>query len=222
MYSFGETAPWGESVWDVRVVASPREVYLWRAKMSGVVPKTPYEALKIVQAIGRKLSTFDIRGITLSDVGGSLSVDVVYTAADYVFNQAVGGWDSAEQIAGFVFNDSELRGYFPSMSIVSSSLAQLTGPPSSVDFWLNRSILWNHSIGPMQAFSNVENVYKGVADDGLNLNPWKQDGGLAPPPDPGHQVPEEKSGLTGLWILAAVVGVAWLGSRLLQQGKGVS
>lgn len=220
MNSLGDTAPWGESVWDVRVAASPRDVYLWRAKLSGVSLARPEQALLIVQAIGRKIDTFDVRGITVNEDGGGLLVDVVYTAPDYVVPKLwkfPPGWDSTSDISGFVTSDADVRASFPSLQVVTASLLQLTGPPASVDFWLSRSILWDSGVGPMQAFVDSQGVYRGVADDGPNLRPWK----TAAPLDekPPSLVPEKSSGFSGLLLVASVAAVAWLGSRLLTPKK---
>jgi hypothetical protein len=215
MNSFGDTAPWGESAWDVRVVASPREVFLWRAKLSGAGIFSPQQALLLVQAIGRKLSTFDIRGITVSGEGGESSVDVVYTSPDYMSPPPwkwPPGWDTASDISGFVTTDSDVRASFPSLQVVSANLLELTGPPASVDFWLSRTILWDSGIGPMQSFVDRQGVYKGIADDGSNAKPWKSEASLVEPQD----VLKNKSGIGGLILVAGVAAVAWLGSRLLK------
>jgi len=224
MNSFGDTTPWGESVWNVRYMVTPSEVYLWRAKISGAKLLRPQDALKIVMAIGRKLRAFDIRGITVNDTmgaGGDLFVDVVFTAAGYFVNLAIGGWNTASDIDGFVKDDADVRAAFPNLAVASSSLLQLTGPSGALDFWLNRALVYSNTRGPLQAYQDVENVYIGIADDGPNLKPWLKEGGLGPPTplEPGHQQQEEKSGVNGLFLLATVVGIAWLGSRLLRQGK---
>lgn len=214
MNSFGDTTPWGESIWDVRVVASPREVFLWRAKLSGVTLDAPQQALLFVQAIGRKLSTFDIRGITVSGEGGELSVDVVYTSPDYMSPPPwkwPPGWDTASDISEFVTSDSDVRAAFPSLQVVTANLLELSGPPAAIDFWLSRAILWDSGVGPMQAFVDRQNVYKGIADDGPNAKPWKNESSLVEPQD----LLGGKSGVSGLVLVAGVAAVAWLGSRLL-------
>jgi len=203
----GDTAAWGEGILP-RVYVTPYEVYLWRAKLSGVDFQEPKDATYFVQAIGRKIAGFDIRGICISRAQ-EVSVDVIFTASSYLLNI----WDNAEDITGFISQDADLRGRYPGVQVSSSALLQLTGPPASIDFWLSAPILWSNSQKAQQALSSLQSIYEGVADDGYNLKAWVLPINLGPGGGSGSSQ-KSSSSYTGLWILGGVIALALISARL--------
>ena len=206
--SLGDTAAWGEGVLP-RVYVTPKEVYLWRAKLSGADFQEPKDGAYFIQAIGKKIAGFDIRGICIVR-GATPSVDVVFTVNDYLFDV----WDNAQDVSNFVSQDMDLRARFPGVGIISPQMLQLTGPPASVDFWVQAPIAWSNSIGPQSAFTNLQCIYEGIADDGLNLKVWSNPIVLGPSSG-GAQKQSDSSGHAGLWVLGGVLAAAFLGKKLL-------
>ena len=206
----GDVVSWGEGVLP-RVYVTPREVYLWRANLSGVDFQEPKQALLFVQAIGRKIAGFDIRGICVVR-GESAGVDVVFTARDYLVNV----WDDAEDITGFVAQDVDLRAAFPGLQVQSAGLFQLTGPPGSLDFWVQAPIVWSKEIGPQKAFSDLQGVYEGVADDGFNLKAWTAPVNLGPPNGSNQKQAGASSSGGAFWIVAGILTLALIGAKALK------
>jgi hypothetical protein len=213
----GDVASWGEG-FAPRVYVTPYEVYLWRASLSGVDFQEPKQAALFVQAIGKKIAGFDIRGICVIR-GASASVDVVFTARDYLVNI----WDDASDVAGFVSQDADVRASFPGLAVTSSGLFQLTGPPASVDFWLSAPILWSKSNNkPQKAFSDLLGIYEGIADDGLNLKIWNVPVVLGPPgTTPPKTTEPAGTGSSGtvIWILGGIVALALIGAKASKASK---
>ncbi len=207
--SLGDTVAWGEGVLP-RVYVTPHEVYLWRASLSGVDFQEPKDAAYFIQAIGKKIAGFDIRGICIVR-GVSPQVDVVFTARDYL----VDVWDNAADVNGFVSQDMDLRGRYPGVAISSSQMLQLTGPPASVDFWLSAPIVWSSSNGPQKAFSDLDGIYEGIADDGLNLKIWSKPVNLGPSSSGEQKKQGSGTSYSGLWVLGGVIAAAFLGKKLL-------
>ncbi len=203
----GDVASWGEGILP-RVYVSPHEVYLWRANLSGVNFQEPRDALLFVQAIGKKIAGFDIRGICVVR-GESSSVDVVFTAGSYILDF----WDNAEDIKKFVAEDMDLRARFPGISVTGSGLFQLTGPPSSVDFWVEAPVVWSNSVGPQQAFRDLQGVYEGVADEGLNLKNWKASVILGPPTGKKEEPSQSSSGAV-IWIIGGILALALISAKV--------
>jgi len=206
--SLGDTVAWGEGVLP-RVYVTPHEVYLWRASLSGVDFQEPKDAAYFIQAIGKKIAGFDIRGICVVR-GASPQVDVIFTARDYL----VDVWDNAANVTGFISQDMDLRGRYPGVAVTGAQMLQLTGPPASIDFWLSAPIVWSNSNGPQKTFSDLGGIYEGKADDGLNLKVWSKPVVFGPSSGPG----KEQSGSSdhsGLWVLGGVLAAAFLGKKLL-------
>lgn len=206
----GDVSPWGGGILP-RVYVTPQEVYLWRAKLSGVDFQEPNDARYFVQAIGRKIAGFDVRGICVVRETNP-SVDVVFTSRDYRIHI----WDNAQDVANMVLQDPDLRGRYPGVSVLSSAMLQLTGPPASIDFWKGAPILWSNENKAQQALANLQGIYEGVADEGLNLKAWTRAVNLGPSGEkPGGQ--KSSTSNTGLWILGGILAFALISAKTFKK-----
>lgn len=210
--SLGDTTSWS-TPW-----ANTGDVYVWRAGVAGASIATPDDLAAVVRAAGMAKGGavtpapnhgLDIRGAAVTP--GGKDVDVVMTAASwtpYVVDL------TAQKLADAILADPSLRQRFPSLAFNDPKWLQLVGPPGAVDFWRSRSVLWDHNAGPTQAFTALQNLFTGTADDGTSLHNLAPTPVPEPTPVPGA----EPSGAGGaspvLWIFGTIA-VTWLAARKL-------
>lgn len=215
--ALGDTVDWGQ--W----YAEPREVYVWRAPISGARIESPEDAQAVLRAVARASELkLDVRGIVWGTYRASghaeEGVDVVMTA-DTTIPYAVP--QTASELGRAALADAGLRRRFPELQFYSPRfggprLLQLTAPADAVDFWLAHPIVYDDKIGPMDAFAKLEGIYKGEADDGPRLSPWKRErpdlgggsGGKLAQAAKDHWLL-----LLGLGAAAAYAGATLLGGR---------
>lgn len=217
--AFSDTTSW------FGLLASTDEVYIYRARVKGAAIKSPHEAMLFARAVGQGQNMkLDVRGVAVQKAsessGGDWWVDVIMTSPESGVAIMV---TNASGITQAVLGDSELRATFPSLSVASAELLELTGPQSAIDHWRAQPILWDHALpgaagrgGPTDTFATpaAYSVVLGKADDGKAAKPW-----IVPSPGLG---PNGSGGgalesATVFWILgiAAVAAVA-----ISAMGKG--
>lgn len=207
--AFGRAAMGDTADWDL-FYASPSEVYVWRAPIEGAGVSGPEDAQLVLRAIARaQINKLDVRGVVFGYYeDGSQGLDVVFTA-DTILPYAIP--QSAARLAEAALSDPALRARFPSLSFPGPRWLELTGPPDAIDFWRAHAIVWDDQVGPTDAFAQLEGIYRGEADDGPRLAPWKKE----PPVLNGKPIPGEKSA----WPTLALVGLGmaalvWIGAQV--------
>lgn len=207
---FGDTAPWS------RWLASPEEVYVWRAQIAGAKLTQPADALMMLRAVAAAQDlSLDAKAVA---VGPGSSFDIVtgpggridiIMAADSTIPYV--STTDAEELAAALLADPTVRTRYPQLSVSAPAWLQLTGPPAAVDFWRSRPTLWDDKVGPLDAFAKQQGVYRGTADDGPAAAQWAPSGqpplGPPPPPQPKPDTDLDGGALPQL-ALAATVAVA--------------
>lgn len=232
-YGFASTDAWS------RVFVLPSEIYLWRAKFTGLPLVRPDQALDLVRAVGTGQNLkLDVRGIALqplADDQQTWSADLVLTASWAGPVPGVLGFrDDASDIAQHVREDPSLRSIYPGFNVGDASLLQLTGPAEAVDLWRSQPVLWDHGLGgqghggPTDSYAMPADysIVLGNAEQGKQAKPWRvKQPGLEPPPGttlgpPPGAAPQADN--TVLWLLGAgVVGtLVWLGWDKKRRRKG--
>lgn len=216
--ALGDTVDWGQ--W----YAEPREVYVWRSPVAGARIESPGDARAILRAVARASDLkLDVRGIVWGKYRASgheeEGVDVVMTA-DTTIPYAVP--QTAGELGRAAAADPALRRRFPELVFHSARfggprLLQLTAPADAVDFWLAHPIVYDDKIGPMDAFAKMAGIYKGEADDGPRLSPWKSER-----PDLGGGGGKLARVAKDHWLLLLGLGAAaaYAGAKLLGGKNG--
>jgi len=208
----GDTSSW----W--RLYARETEVYLWRAKLSGDLPKAPEDALVLLAAVMRGAkSGLDARGVCFyATEGGGYALDVVMTIRAFGYRETFFGWD-ADAVAQAVMADGSVRAAMPNLQIEEPEWLELEGPKQALDFWLSHTVVWDNALAPdaggapTQAFANVDGVYKAPADAGLNAPRWKPaPSPLGPDGQGGENGKEDQTVLWAAGIGLAVLALYWL------------
>lgn len=213
------------------------EVYLWRGKVTGV-PLTSRADLKTVaialaKAI-RGMGFFDptgvvesllftLRGITVKEEDGGFWLDGAMTSN---VDQLLGG-------GGLVFSDAEDVGADLAKNLQATWHAARVSSPSllvidddapkhpALDFWRSHAPIWDPTLGgglipkggPTQSLDRFEGLYRGTADQGINLKPWAPPGS-GPPGAKPQTTGTGGSPLPGVIAVVAVVGgLYWLSTR---------
>ena len=172
----------GVEPWE-RTAAETDEVYLWRAKLSGLKIRSIEDMQAIARAVGRGEGLgLDLRGIAVTDNSdGSYSIDAAMTAkAPLVYAPLV--FNDAAQVGQAV--KTELTSRFPNLVVSGAHFDQITDAEPrhpALDFWLSHSVLWDlpwalfpafEKGQPTGAFARFEGLYQGNAEQGLDLKPW--------------------------------------------------
>ena len=212
----------GEPYWGY--VAKKGEVYFFQANINNVEMQKPKDALLFVRAIAKNFNLdLDVRAVTIFRTGpNQFMINVIMTSPcqDMLGCLVAGIPDDAQKIANYVMNDPDLRALFPSMTVTSPSLWELTDPQTAIKHWLNQPILWDHENGPTDTFAVPAefSIVLGTADDGSLAKPWKE--GAVPllpgQTSPGEPVGDEKAS-TNVVLLLVLGGAAYL---LLNDRKG--
>jgi hypothetical protein len=200
-FGLGETSEW------YRLYAVPEEVYVFRARVTGVEMTHPDDALALLAAVGRASDlNLNVQGITVNRTATDTTIDVPMTTA---MTRAYAPllYEDADGIATAMLMDAQLRSRFPKIGVSTPELLQLTGPPAAIDFWRSHATLWDTTLGqggqggPTAAFAERAGVYHGVADGAPVLKPWTVERpGLGPAPS---------KDVTALWVMGGLV-LAWL------------
>jgi len=224
--SYAGVESWG------RNVAETDEVYIWRVNLSGALVRTLEDMQEIAGAIGRNQRLcLDLRGITVLPVGEkSYKLDAVFTVKKpRLYNPFV---STAEDIAQRV--QTELAGRFPGLWVGGAKFEEINDSAPihhALDFWRYQPVIWDipprmwfpleEEGKPTHAFAKFEGLFRGRAEDGLNLKPWTEPIDKKPPPGtdlPAQPPPSKKEDSTILWLAGGIVAI-WLASRVLKEQR---
>lgn len=222
--SYAGIEPWG------RYFAETDEVYLWRTELSGARIRSLEDMQAIAGAVGRYQSLgLDLRGIAVLPLGDErYQLDAALTAKQHM--SYLPGMATADDIAQKV--QVALAGRFPGLFVGSARFEEINDDPPlhhALDFWRYQPVIWDIPGGlvlpfldegkPTQAYAEFRGLYRGRAEDGLNLKPWTEPtNGQPPVPPPGKSPPSSGGDTTILWIAGGLVAI-WLAARVMKEQR---
>lgn len=206
MAAMGDTERWHQ------LYAVPSDVYLWRARLSGVKVDEPADAQALSRAVARAIADMglDVRGIVVDPKPEGTDVDVVLTSDS---RRPYWLGTSAYDVGGKLREDDVVSQRYPQLGVINATFLSLTAPPASKDFWLSHPIIWDDATGPLDAFAKQQGIYRpGRADDGPQLQAWQADVAppVGPPPTPDPASPGLSGGIAPLMLALLGAGAVYL------------
>lgn len=193
MMSYASVAPSfaGYGPWRAIQVETD-EAYVWRGMVSGIEILSISDVQAIALAAGKSSRSlglalgkglFAIRGVAIEPLGGRYRVEVVLTAWRPEIIPPF--WETAEEYGQILAK--ELRVRWPNIQISDTEYLVIDDDKPkhpALDFWLAHPVLWDPKLasgegGPTTAWARFEGLYKGSADQGVQLrrSPWPRKSG---------------------------------------------
>ena len=201
------------------------EVYVWRGRVSGIQISSIGDVKAIAVAFGKASKgmnlniplfpvLFSVKGIALTPITESMfTLDAALTANAAEVMDAGLITDDAEEIGQSLA--SGLQSIWPGASVSEAGFHVINdNEPKhpALDFWLSHPTIWDPGLGnggaSTAALDRFEGLYRGRAEQGLNLKPWPRkgvpelNGGSKPVASEFPVVPALILGAIGLWFFA--------------------